>query len=284
MRIMKSIMLFGPFIGSLSWEFYRFAPFVIFLKNIYPERHIAVLTRPERFDLYGQYANYLVPLKLDKNDKKQQMFFTIKDFDFNKYGKLIIRFNTMYSKRFFVDDHYYPDISDFRYKVRWQFSKSNMCYDFQPRIENKILVDDLLKTKKAMLIIPNNNEHFQEITEYIDNSKLRNNFSFFSYGYSNEIFKDINSIKLNNNISQLGIIIELIKRSVITISPKSDITHLSLLLKVPVLSWGNKINLNLINPYDTVINMSKTAPSIGMIKKVIGRISDVKKLSSYNSI
>ena len=281
----KVISLFGPFIGSQSWEFYRFAPFVIFFKKLYPEKLVSVLARPERFDLYGQYADYLVPLRLDKYEKKHQMFFTIKDFKLNDYLNLIMRFNTMYTKRLlYIENHHYPDISDFRYKVRWQFSKSNMCYDFQPRIENKILVDKLIKTKKVIILIPDNIKHFEEITEYIDNSKLRNNFSFFSYGYSNEIFKDINSIKLNNNISQLGIIIELIKRSVITISPKSDITHLSLLLKVPVLSWGNKINLDLINPYDTVINMSKTAPSIGMIKKVIGRISDVKKLSSYNSI
>ena len=59
----KSIALFGPFIGSLSWEFYRFAPLMIFLKRLYPDKKIAVLTRPERFDLYGQYADYLIPLK-----------------------------------------------------------------------------------------------------------------------------------------------------------------------------------------------------------------------------
>jgi len=282
----KSIALFGPFIGSLSWEFYRFAPLMIFLKRLYPDKKIAVLTRPERFDLYGQYADYLIPLKLKGDKEKQQMFFTMKDFKLSKYGTLVRRFNIMYSKRFFVDSHYYPDISDFRYKVRWQFSKSHMCYNFKPRLQNNIVVKKFIKTKKTMLVIPANDDHFQKINKYVKNSGLHNKLSLFSCGYSNKIFQDINSIDEGNDISRLGILIEVLKNSILTIAPKSDITHLSLLLKTPVLSWGSSLNLDMINPFKTEITMLDDLPQPELIKKIIeGRKTRYgKKLSSYNSI
>ena len=56
--------LFGPFVGSIDWEFYRFAPLAIYLKTIDPDTKIIVLTRSSRFDLYGLHANFLVNLKI----------------------------------------------------------------------------------------------------------------------------------------------------------------------------------------------------------------------------
>jgi len=52
--------LFGPFLGELSWEFYRFAPYAIYLKKHNPDVNIIVLTRKERFDLYGIYADIII--------------------------------------------------------------------------------------------------------------------------------------------------------------------------------------------------------------------------------
>jgi len=52
--------LFGPFFGELSWEYFRFAPYAIYLKKISPDIKMIVFTRPSRFDLYGQYADILV--------------------------------------------------------------------------------------------------------------------------------------------------------------------------------------------------------------------------------
>lgn len=281
----KSISLFGPFIGSLSWEFYRFAPLLIYLKRLYPERLMAVLTRPDRFDLYGQYADYLVPMKLKNDDEKKQIFFTMKDFKLSKYGELIRRFNIMYSKRFFVENHFYPDISDFRYKVRWQFSKSHMYYDFRPRLQNNVIIKKLIKTKKTMLIIPENEGHFQEINKYIKNSDLQNKIVFFSCGHSSKICQDINSIEIDNGASKLGILIEVLRNSILTIAPKSDITHLSLLLQVPVLSWGKSLNLDMLNPLKTEITMLNEFPNVEVIKKTIeGGMSRNVRKTTYNRI
>ena len=57
-------VLFGPFLGELSWEFYRFAPYAIYLKKRNPDIKLIVLTRKERFDLYGKHADILIPLRI----------------------------------------------------------------------------------------------------------------------------------------------------------------------------------------------------------------------------
>ena len=46
-----SAILFGPFSGELSWEFYRFAPYLIYLKRINPDIKTIVYSRAQRIDL-----------------------------------------------------------------------------------------------------------------------------------------------------------------------------------------------------------------------------------------
>ena len=78
--------LFGPFVGELCWEFFRFAPYAIHLKKNNPNSRLIVLTRPSRFDLYGQYADILVPLRL-KNDShsKGRKAFKLTDYKEENY-------------------------------------------------------------------------------------------------------------------------------------------------------------------------------------------------------
>ena len=91
--------LFGPFAGEVDWEFYRFAPHSIYLKKQDPTIKIIVLTRKERFDLYGKYANILVPLNIKNEneykssafgliDYKTEYYYTIKKFFYEKYNNV----------------------------------------------------------------------------------------------------------------------------------------------------------------------------------------------------
>lgn len=253
---MESIFLFGPFIGSLSWEFYRFVPYMIYLKKIHPKYKFAVLTREERFDLYGEHSNYFIPLKIEHDDIKKQIYFTLKDYNINNYKILIKRLQLTYKDRFIIEGHCFPDISEYRYKIRWQFPRSKMIYDFKPRIENYNVITKYFKKKCILFTPPYNIEFIKNIENIIIKNKLNKEYDFVTFDNLNlEIFKNIYDLEINNNVSYLGYIIEIIKKSKFIIGPKSDFTHLSLLLKKEIYCWGNKTNIDKINPLNTKINI-----------------------------
>lgn len=257
---MKSIFLFGPFIGSFSWEFYRFAPYAIFMKKIYPKIQTAIFTRQERFDLYGQYADFLIPLKIQNDNIKDQMCFKLRNFNISHYNKLAFQFKSMYKERFNIEEHYYPDIIDYQFKVRWQFPRFQMNYDFRPRKKNSTVIESKFVKKPFILITPPYDTNLMKIlSSCIIKNKLNKKYTFLSCDEFDG-FQNINNISIDEDTSKIGYMIEIMKRSRLVIGPKSDLTHLALLLKCSVISWGNLINFNLINPFKTGIIMYKTIP------------------------
>lgn len=282
---MKSIFLFGPFIGSLSWEFYRFASHAIFMKKIYPNIKIAVLTRPERFDLYGKYADFLVPLKIENDDVQNQIFFKLKNFEISEYNKLAKQFRTMYKKRFKIEEHFYPDIIDYRFKVRWQFPRFKMDYGFMPRNKNVEIIKDTLPKKSLILITPPYDINLMQIlSSCIIKNKLHRKYLFITCGEYGDVFYNVDNIPLNNETSKIGYLIEIIKKSRLVIGPKSDFTHLSLLLKKPVISWGNTSNLDLINPFKTRIIMYNQIPYESIKPQLIQELGRKKNGTDYNCV
>jgi len=283
---MKPIFLFGPFVGSLQFEFYRFAPFMIFTKKNYPECKIAVLTREERFDLYGQYSDYLIPLKIKNTNVKNQIFFKLKDLKTSEYNKLVARFNKMYSSRYEVINHYYPDIIDYRYKVRWQFGRSKMNYNFNPRFLNRSTIEKIFPKKLFIFISPPYDSNFiSKLTHLILKNKLNKKFTFVTYTDCNQssIYKNIEDIKINSRTSHIGYLIEILKRSRLVIGPKSDFTHLALLLKVPIIIWGNDTNINLINPLNTRIVLHNDIPD-NIEDEILKELRKKKSEEIYNCI
>ena len=88
MLIKPEAYLVGPFIGDLYWECYRFAPYIIHLKKRYPKTKFIVFTRPQSFDLYGQYADVFVPLNLRKDKSYTPNCFGLKGFKIVDYKTL----------------------------------------------------------------------------------------------------------------------------------------------------------------------------------------------------
>ena len=125
--------LFGPFMGELSWEFYRFAPYAIYLKKFNPDVQIIVLTREERFSLYGIYADILIPLRIKNDDMLIQRQFGSKNYKPEYYDTIKKYFYEKYKKRFDVIDHFCPLIHGWKRKIKWQFPRDKMDYDFQPQ-------------------------------------------------------------------------------------------------------------------------------------------------------
>jgi hypothetical protein len=244
----KSAYLAGPFIGELEWEFYRFAPYLINLKKNNPENKLIVYTRPTRFDLYGSYADVLVPLNLKGEEALVKKNFGIVRFDDDKYNILIKHFFKKYKNRYKIVDHIYPDNKAWRNKVKWQFPREEMNYDFKPRKRNYDVIDGFFDTGSSVFIC----------TEDGDTRR-----SLYYRGYEPIMLRWVTDIVETYNdglqFSFLGCLIILLKRCKFVVgNMRSSIVRLALLLKIPVISINEKMeydSIGLLNPFKTpVIN------------------------------
>ena len=238
---MKSpAFLFGPFVGELSWEFFRFAPFAIQIKKEHPDISIIVLTRQSRFDLYGKYANILIPLRIPNDVNLTRECFRVQNLTTHDYNRIANKFKSQYKKRFEIIKHYYPDINGWRYKLKWQFPRRKMNYDFQPRDKNKQIAKKFIK--KHNIFIDNID------TEYYDHPEVVNSMDFFA--------KVSNQINDYDNTT-IGCIIEGLKICKLVVGNlKSPTSQLAILLGKPFLCINNTLSMdsiNLLNPLKTPI-------------------------------
>lgn len=232
--------LFGPFVGDLSWEFFRFAPYAIYLKKENPQVKFIVFTRPSRFDLYGIYADILVPLKIpnDKNLKKK--CFTVQSFLTKNYNHIARIFASKYKKKYQIIDHIYPDISDWRYKLKWQFPRKNMDYDFKTRSKNKQIAKSLVKENN--ILIDSSLLYDKEIPECI---------------LIDDLCENINRLVNNYDTTLLGVLIECLKICKCVVGNLNyNMSHLAILLKKPLICINNEMSedsIKLLNPLNTPI-------------------------------
>ena len=228
----KFNLLVGPFIGELFWEYYYFIPHLIYLKKNNSNINTIICTREERFDFYGQYADILIPIKIKNDIEINQTCFTIKNYNLESYNLFINSFYKKYNKKFKIDKHIYPDISDFYWKFKWQFYKENMNYDFKPRIHNKKIIKKYVKKSDIIL----------NISEDYNSPYILN---------INRLISIINMFVNYNTSSTWGCIIEAIKVCKGVIGKiDDDIIKIALLLKKPIVLIDKKIlydKINLLN-------------------------------------
>jgi hypothetical protein len=231
--------LFGPFIGELYWEVFRFAPYAIHLKKRNQNCKLIVFTRPSRFDLYGKYADIFVPLILKKENPYEQRCFNLIDFNPSYYGSLIRFFRKKYKNRFEIKGHFFPDIDGWRYKVKWQFPRGLMDYDFRPRTENEEIVSNYILDSSSYIISEFGDDVPGHGTVFITD------------------FKDFCNERITNRSSFVGCLILLIRGSNFVIGNLGSFTSkLSLLLETPVVSVKENMSadsISLINPFDTPV-------------------------------
>lgn len=275
---MKELLLAGPFVGSLSFEYKFFSPHIILLKKNRPDLELAVFTRPERFDFYGEYSNYLIPLKFENDLEKDQIFYKSKNIYIEDYELMVRKIYLMYSRRFDKIYHIYPNIKDFFYQVKFQIPRSQMSYNFLPRESNKIIVNNLLKNKQSIFIIPpkNNYEFFIELNKIIQMNGLSNKYLFIIDQNRHEnYYSNINSLTpIKNETSTLGYLIEIIKKSKFIISPKGDISNLSLLLKIPTIIIGKQSKI--FNPLNTEVSFCSEDKILNLLSKKLSSLIKIK--------
>lgn len=265
--MIKSSFLFGPFIGETSWEMFRFAPYAIFKKKTNPNKLIIVLSREERIDFYGSYCDIFVPLRLKSNVEPKYFSATnIEKFDYETLAK---SFYLQFEKKTKIEGHFYPRIESGFHKLKWQFPRYEMDYDFKPRFRNNIIVNSFLdKNKRNILIDFDSFKTTNQINNFlkkINSFEMFNNFNFIvnntkflDLPISNEFLKlsNLNSEIIINQSSFYGCLIYILKRCIFTIGNIfSVVPHLSLLLKVPVYNNIRYLEdeASLINPQETKI-------------------------------
>lgn len=253
-------ILFGPCIGEFFWELFRIAPMLPYFRTKkYKKNKITyiILTREERFDLYGRMANILVPLHIPDDYKKmwpnchRLMGFPLKD-----YQKLRKIFYDKYSKRFNIVKHIYPDISKAQYCNKNQYPRTEMLYEWFPRQRNIELVNEYLPTDKPLVVISpryrgdlkRNWPHWKTFLNMVaDDTYLMKHFNFILCGKEGEYipdkqkrFLDLNDIELDANSSLAGILLATMSKAFFTVGSQSAIPNISLLYGVEALEFGNQ--------------------------------------------
>jgi hypothetical protein len=249
-------VLFGPFVGELYWEAGRFAPMLPFTRKKYKKQNIKyiVLTREERFDLYGKNADILVPLRIKGDyEKLKPNCFKLNGLK-TEYKKIAEKFRMKYEQKYHIIEHIYPDTSKSQFLNKNQYPRKNMIFEFKPRDENYRIVDEYLPTDKPLVVLaPRYRNGFRrnwgkwpEFYDLLYDSKLMNKFNFIICGKEGEYmpdpkhrFYDLNDMKIKDtNASLVGLLLVVLERSFFTFGSQSAIPNLSLLHEVEVLEFG----------------------------------------------
>jgi len=266
----QKVILVGPFVGELYWEFFRFAPYVFFKnKNNFP---LVVLTRSDRYDIYGDRAIEFIPLNINNDSiKRFGECFGMIGLDYDDYRKITKTFNKEMRTKYDIVDHITPPFKKPEYLNKDFFPLHQRIFDYKTRDDNVLLVNDFLNNNKKPIVVlaPRHRKNFkrnwpywQEFYDKIYNTKWNEKIEFVICGKKNEYvpdeknrFKDITNIIQTDNSSLFGSMIEIIKRSELTIGSQSAIPNISLLFKKPVIEWGNQKHLHTVtyNIYKTPV-------------------------------
>jgi len=288
-------ILLGPVLGEFGWEHQRFAPMLPFFRSKkYKKKKFKyiVMTREDRFDLYGKLADILVPLRIEGDGTKYMPnCWRLDNFPVKNYVGLIQSFKRKYEERYQIVQHIVPEIVKGKFTNKHQFSPKEMIYKFYPRDENYQLVKKHIPNdRKWVVIAPRYRNGFKrnwkswpELYDMIINNKfLMDNFQFIICGKKGEYipdeknrFPDINNIKLSRESSLIGLLLVILEKSIFTVGSQSAIPNLSLLMKVPVLEWGHQKSLhtksyNIMDTQVTFIDDRKyNTPSKVVLKNLI---------------
>lgn len=249
----KGAYLFGPFIGEVTWEFFRFAPYSIYKKKIDSSSKLIVLTRKSRFDFYGKYSDILVPLDLVINDsEKKQSEFGVIGYSKEYYDSIANHFFEKYKNEYEILGHFYPRIEEWKRKIKWQFPRDKMDYNFLPRKLNDELIDKFIGNYINIVFVDRGYKF--ETQDY-----LAINFDdFIQY-----VSENIDNIKA----TFYGCLISLLKRVDFTIGNlKNEASFLSILLGKPLISVNETLSydsVRLLNPLNVpIINCSNAEEGV----------------------
>jgi hypothetical protein len=255
----KCAVLMGPFVGELYWEGARFAPMLPhMMQTEYKNRKditYIILTRKERFDLYGRFADILVPLRIPGDySRLNPNCFRLNGLKPPQYQEIVDKFKRKYSQRYKILKHIYPDVSKGQYVNKNQYRVNKMRHVYSPRKENYKLVNEYIPNGKPIVVLGSrfrkgfkrNWKYWQKFYDLLWKRKdLLKDFTFVICGKDGEYkgdsferFYDMNKIKVGEESSLVGILLVILERAFFTFGSQSAIPNFSLLHGVDVLEFG----------------------------------------------
>ncbi len=257
---MKEKAILATHVGEMGWEILRFAPHVLWHKLVKHKGKVKLIvqTRKERFDLYGQHADILVPLEV-KGDYSTLHgdCFKLTGMTDEDYIKKVNSLKRKYSTKYNIVDNIYPIIKGRRYTEKNQFRKNEMNYNFSPRFDNKKLIYDNIPNDKPLISIAprfrkfgrkRNWPHWQKFYDLLE-QKFNDDYYFILCGKypeyvpdKKERFFDVNKMidPTIKDLSLIGITLEAVKRSIVCVGSQSGIPNLSNLVGTPTIQWGHE--------------------------------------------
>ncbi len=256
----KEKVILATTISEFGWDVLRAIPHILWKKRVKYKNKLKLIIqiRPDRYDLCGEDAFDFYPLQI-KGDyiTKKGDCFKITGFNNIQYLKLIENFENKYKDEYNIIEHIYPKIQGKLYAKKDQFNWNEMIHDFKPRSRNKELIDNYITTKKPIVILAprfrkgfkRNWPHWEELYDLIEKDEVLNQFYFIICGKKPEYkpdpknrFFDINSIALDSQSSLVGLTIEAMRKSRLTVGTQSGLPNLSNLLKTHTLQWGHQVH------------------------------------------
>jgi len=274
----QSVLLVGPFVGELYWECFRFAPWVFYQqKKHFNNLPLVVLTRPDRYDIYGARCTEFKPLEIKgDNDYRFGECFRMMGLEKNDYLTIAKYFRIEMEKKYNIVEHFLAPFDKPDYLNKDYYPLSQRIFEYYVRKDNRKLIHKFLKdvTKPIVIIAPRFRKNFkrnwpywQELYDKLYDTKWTEKIEFIICGKQEEYvpdkykrFKDINDIKLTKNSSLFGLLLQLMTFNNLTIGSQSAIPNISLLFKKPVIEWGNQKKLHTVtyNIYNTHVDFFET--------------------------
>lgn len=238
-------LLFVSF-GELGWEIMRFSGVIQKIKKSHPDKHVIVCSRQDRYDLYHNIVDGFIDMPLS-GYVPNGYFLDCPDRVKNDFLK---KLQKEYPNHFIVDS------SPWKLN-RNVFDWEDMLFDYTPRIENKEIINEHLDGNIPITIAPRHRddinlrnwgkENWRSLYHSLVTSDM---YDIFIAGKSPDyILPKLNKHKFiileeliedNPDVSLIGLTIESIKASQLTIGSQSSIPLLSQLLKTPTVCWGNQ--------------------------------------------
>ena len=231
--------LFGPFIGETTYELNYFVGHAIYLRKQNPKNKIIVLTREEHFDLYGKYATTFLKLPLSKDLIPHK--FGCDNIMPTLFDETVRKFEIKYRNKKRISKHFYPQPNSNLKDIRWYYHRDQIDFDFKPRDENKMLINDMTINYKKIIL-----------SRFDNKIKKYDGFHIFPSYFLFEL--DLNNSK---DITALGLIIEMIRKSEYVYADIDDIVgRLAMLMRKPLITKRDVLDvkyLSPINPYESIV-------------------------------
>jgi hypothetical protein len=253
-------------LGELFWEIGRFAPHIIYkMRKQYRDQNVSLIaaSRLDRMDIYGQLTSVFVPLRISGDGIEYKAnCYRLDNYSEIEYHNLGKALKNQFSDRYDIIEVIYPKIDKNNFSNKRQFPQKEQTYKYFPRPENLEMINSYITTDKRLVVLApryrqgfrRNWPHWQKFYDILySNKDLMNNFEFVICGKNPDCvsdeknrFIDINNFQLNSNVSLIGLTIEILKKSILTIGSQSGIPNISLLFGTEVLEWGHQKHLHTV--------------------------------------